>query len=66
MIFENRPDKATELAEVIKNWAVEKTDSGDIEVVLEKCGKSYIRFKTPYISSIMPESDAPDSGCYYT
>lgn len=35
LIFENRPDKATELAEVIKNWAVEKTDSGDIEVVLE-------------------------------
>lgn len=62
LIFENRPDKATELAEVIKNWAVEKTESGDIDVVLEKCGKSYIRFKTPYMSSIMPESDEPDSG----
>lgn len=62
LIFENRPDRASELASIIKAWAVEKTEKGEIEVVPDKCGKSYIRFKTAYMSSLMPDSQTPDSG----
>ena len=62
MIFENKPDKASELSEIIKAWAVEKTDKGDIEVVPEKCGKSYIRFKTSFMSSILPDATEANSG----
>lgn len=62
LIFENKPDKASELSEIIKAWAVEKTDKGDIEVVPEKCGKSYIRFKTSFMSSILPDATEANSG----
>lgn len=62
LIFENRPDRASELASIIKAWAVKKTEKGEIEVVPDKCGKSYIRFKTAYMSSLMPDSETPDSG----
>lgn len=62
LIFENRPDRASEVAAVIREWAVAKTEAGEIEVVLDKCGKTYIRFKTAYMSSVLPDSDAADSG----
>ena len=62
LIFENRPDKASDLAAIIKAWAIEKTKEGEIEVVIEKCVKSYIRFKSAFMSSIIPDSDEPDSG----
>ncbi|MDE6747563.1 MAG: PD-(D/E)XK nuclease family protein [Lachnospiraceae bacterium] len=62
LIFENRPDKVSNLANIIKAWAIEKTEKGEIEVTLDKCGKLYIRFKTAYMSSIMPDSEEPDSG----
>lgn len=62
LIFENRPDRASDLAAVIKSWAIEKTEAREIEIVPDKCVKSYIRFKTTYMSSIMPDSEKPDSG----
>lgn len=62
LIFENRPDRTSDLGVMIKAWAQERTESGDIEVVLDKCNKTYIRFKTSFMSSIMPESDEPNSG----
>ena len=62
LIFENRPDKASNLAETIKKWAVDKTAKGEITVDENKCNKAYIRFTTDYMSSIMPESETPDSG----
>ncbi len=62
LIFENRPDRASDLADIIKAWAVTKTESGEIEIVQEKCVKSYIRFKTDYLSTILPDSVEPDSG----
>lgn len=62
LIFENRPDNASALSSILKEWAVEKTSAGEIMVDEEKSGKSYIRFMTPFMSSIMPESEEPDSG----
>lgn len=62
LIFENRPDRALEVANIIKSWAIEKTDAGEIEVVLDKCGKSYIRFKTKVMSNILPDTEEANSG----
>lgn len=62
LIFENRPDRASDLGDIIKAWATAKTEKGEIEVVLEKCAKTYIRFKTAYMSSIMPDTEESDSG----
>ena len=61
LIFENRPDRASEVADIMKAWAVKKTESGEIEVVLEKCSKSFIRFKTKVMSSILPDSEEANS-----
>ena len=62
LIFENRPDKASELASILKAWALKKTQEGIIQIVEEKCVKSYTRFKTDFMSSLIPDSINPDSG----
>ena len=62
LIFENRPDRASDLAAILLSWAKEKTESGDIEVVTDKCVKSYTRFKTKGMSALLPDSDSSLSG----
>lgn len=62
LIFENRPDRALQMANIFKAWATEKTESGEIEVVPEKCSKSYTRFKTKIMSDILPDSEEANSG----
>lgn len=58
LIYENRPDKASELAEMFREWGTEKTSSGEIVINLDKCVKSYTRFTTKEMSSVLP--DFPD------
>lgn len=62
LIFENRPDRALEVANILKAWAVEKTETGDLEVILDKCSKTYVRFKTKTMSDILPDSEEANSG----
>lgn len=62
LIFENKPDKALNLAEILKAWAIEKTEAGEIEVVLDKTNKTYTRFKTKKMSEILPDSSTSISG----
>lgn len=62
LIFENRPDKASDLANIIKAWAMEQTEKGEIEVVSDKCSKSYVRFKTKIMSELLPDTEEANSG----
>lgn len=62
LIFENRPDRALEVSNVIKAWAMEKTESGELEVVPDKCSKTFIRFKTKTMSDILPDAEEANSG----
>ncbi len=62
LIFENRPDKASDLAAILRAWAIKKTNKGEIEVALDKCNKTYTRFKTKTMSEILPDSDDSTSG----
>ena len=62
LIFENKPDRAMDVANIFKAWAIEKTDMGEMEVALEKCGKTYVRFTTKIMSEILPDSEEADSG----
>lgn len=55
LIYENRPDKASELAEMFREWGTEKTASGEIVLNLDKCIKSYTRFTTKEMSSVLPD-----------
>ena len=62
LIFDNKPDRASDVAEYFRNWGVQKTKDGDIELVLDKCNKTYTRFKTPTMSEILPDADEALSG----
>lgn len=62
LIFENKPDRASDVAEYFRNWGVQKTKEGEIEIVLDKCSKTYTRFKTPTMSAILPDADEALSG----
>ena len=62
LIYENKPDRASDIAEIFRAWGVQKTQSGEIEIVLDKCNKTYTRFKTPTMSAILPDADEALSG----
>jgi len=62
LIFENKPDRASDVAKIFWQWAMEKTDKGEIIVVLDKCNKTYTRFKTKGMSELLPDAEEEKSG----
>lgn len=62
LIFENKPDRSSELAEIIHDWAEDMTAKGEIEYVPDKSGKTYTRFKTNAMSTILPDAAEAKSG----
>lgn len=62
IIQDIKPDRAMDVANIFKAWAIEKTDMGEMEVALEKCGKTYVRFTTKIMTDIFPDSEEADSG----
>ena len=62
LIFENKPDRASDVAAYFRNWGVQKTKGGDMEIILDKCNKTYTRFTTPKMTSILPNSEESLSG----
>lgn len=62
LIFENKPDKSSELTAIFVEWAKHKTEEGYIEVSLDNCSKKYTRFTTCGMSKLLPDKDEADSG----
>lgn len=62
LIFENRPDQSSKLADILHAWASEMTEKGEIEFVPERSGKSLTRFKTKGMSAILPDAKGVKSG----
>ena len=62
LIYENKPDRASELTKIIRAWCEEMTNAGEMEFVPEKSNKTYIRFKTKTMSEILPDADEDKSG----
>lgn len=62
LIFENKPDRASDVADIFKRWTVMKAATGQIVAAPEKCCKSYARFKTPFMTEILPDVDGAQSG----
>ena len=49
LIFENRPDRLQNVSEFFKEWCKKQHEKGLIYLDEEKCSKSYIRFRTPFM-----------------
>lgn len=62
LIFENKPDRASQLADIMHSWAMMMTEKGELEYVSDKSAKSYTRFKTKTMSELMPDSISSKSG----
>lgn len=62
LIYENRPDKASALSEIFKDWAESKVARGEIEFDPRHSSKAYTRFHTPYLSSLLPDTPGALSG----
>ncbi|MDO4851812.1 MAG: PD-(D/E)XK nuclease family protein [Clostridia bacterium] len=62
LIFENKPDRASELADIIHAWAEESAAKGLIEYDADKSGKILTRFKTKTMSEILPDAIEAKSG----
>lgn len=62
LIYENRPDKASRIFEVITKWAAEKEEEKQIIFCRDFTTKSISRFRTVKMDKIIPESEKSDSG----
>ena len=62
LIFENRPDRSSQLADIIHEWAEMMSEKGELEYVADKSAKTYTRFKTKTMSMLMPDTDDAISG----
>lgn len=62
LIFENKPDRASQLADIMHSWATMMTEKGELEYVADKSAKSYTRFKTKTMSELMPDAETSKSG----
>ena len=62
LIYENKPDRASDIAEIFRNWGIEKSKKGEIHIDLDKCVKTYTRFTTPTMSEILPDAENAASG----
>lgn len=57
LIYENRPDRASEVAQLFREWAIQKTSEKLIHVNLDKCVKTYTRFTTDGMTKVLPPSE---------
>jgi hypothetical protein len=62
LIFENKPDRAAMLAEIIRSWCAEKQTKGELTFFADKSNKSYTRFTTTAMSEILPNAADATSG----
>ncbi len=62
LIFEYKPDRTSEVTQILRQWANEKSEKGELEVVPDKCVKTYTRFKTKNMSEILPDAEEALSG----
>lgn len=62
LIYENKPDRAAEIARYFRNWGSQKKEEGFIEIIPDKCGKTFTRFKTNTMSEILPDVSGALSG----
>ena len=62
LIFENRPDRLSQLKDMIYDWAMMMTEKGELTIVPDKCNKTYTRFKTSLMSEILPDAEEALSG----
>ena len=57
LIFENRPDRFQNVSEFFKAWCRIKNSEGLIFLDEEKCSKSYMRFRTPFMDQYVLKSN---------
>ncbi len=58
LIIANKPHSA-EVKETLSQWAEDKAEKGEIQLDLSE--KTHMRFTTPAMSKIIPDSEKPDS-----
>lgn len=57
LIYENMPDKKTAMAEIFMDWARSKERIGKLSLAEKKCSKTYTRFTTPGMTSMLPPGE---------
>lgn len=57
LIFENRPDRLQNVSEFFKAWCKKQEAKGLIYLDEDKCSKSYMRFRTPFMDDYILESN---------
>ena len=62
LIYENRPDTASQISSIVQEWCEEKSHTGGISFDPQYSGKAYIRFTTPYMTKLLPEFEEEKSG----
>lgn len=61
LIFEKKIDRTYEVSKYFINWCNKKSEDHKMTLVIDKCNKKYIRFKTDTMTKILPDAENPDS-----
>ena len=62
LIFENMPDKSSELSDILKEWCSDKDKKKELIFDKEHSAKKYTRFRTTRMDNLIPFSPEPNSG----
>lgn len=62
LIYENKPDRTSDVSACFRKWGIQKKEEGEIEIILDKCSKTYTRFKTQTMSKLLPDASEALSG----
>lgn len=62
LIYEYRPDNASQVSDILKRWCKDKAETGLITFDPDKSSKTFVRFTTPTMTHILPEGPEAVSG----
>jgi hypothetical protein len=57
LIYEHRPDEILNISAIVKDWCNEQRNNGNLFFDEKNSQKGVVRFQTPKMSSILPDSD---------
>lgn len=51
-----------QISTLVKEWAASRAEKGMVTIDLDRCNRTYTRFRTPFMDKLIPDTDGTKSG----
>ena len=51
-----------QISTLVKEWAASRAEKGMVTIDLDRCNRTYTRFRTPFMDKLIPDTDGTRSG----